>query len=50
MIKATMQVGQFPQGVNKGMIAILFKAGEKENMGNWCLINYPFECGLQDFN
>jgi hypothetical protein len=33
MIKATMQVGRFPKGLNKGMITILFKVGEKENRG-----------------
>jgi hypothetical protein len=35
MIKAAMQVGRFPKGVNKGMITLLFKAREKENLGNW---------------
>jgi len=38
MIKAIVQVGQFPKGVNKGMITFLFKAKKKENMGNWCPI------------
>jgi hypothetical protein len=35
MIKVAMQVGQFPKGVNKGMITLLFKAREKKNLGNW---------------
>ncbi len=35
MIKAIVPMGRFPKGVNKGMITILFKAREKENMGNW---------------
>jgi hypothetical protein len=40
MIKAAMQVGRFPKGVNKGMITLLFKAREKENLGNWCPITF----------
>jgi hypothetical protein len=38
MIKAIVQVGQFPKGVNKGMITLLFKVKKKENMGSWCPI------------
>jgi hypothetical protein len=40
MIKAIMQVGQFPKGVNKGMITLLFKAKKKENVGNWHPITF----------
>jgi hypothetical protein len=40
MIEAIVQVGQFPKGINKGMITLLFKAKNKENMGNWHPITF----------
>jgi hypothetical protein len=48
MIKVAMQVGRFPKGVIKGMVTLLFKAREKENLGHWPS-HYPLERGLQDF-
>jgi hypothetical protein len=35
MIEATIKDGGFPNGVNKGLITMLFKARDKENLGNW---------------
>jgi hypothetical protein len=34
MIKATMQKGQSPKGVNKGMITLILKASKKKSLGN----------------
>jgi hypothetical protein len=38
MIEATVKDGGFPNGVNKRLITMLFKAKNKENFSNWRLI------------
>lgn len=34
MIKSATEKGHLPKGVNKGLVALLFKGGEKERLGN----------------
>lgn len=35
MIKSAREKGHLPKGVNKGLVALLFKGGEKERLGHW---------------
>ncbi len=34
MIIIAMKTWHFPKGINKGMITLFFKEGEKENLNN----------------
>jgi hypothetical protein len=35
MIEVAVKDGGFPNGVNKGLITMLFKATDKDNLSNW---------------
>jgi hypothetical protein len=35
MIVRSIKVGRFPKGVTEGLITLLYKFGEKSDLGNW---------------
>jgi hypothetical protein len=40
MIKVVIKDGGFPDGVNRRLITMLFKAKDKENLNNWQPITF----------
>jgi hypothetical protein len=52
MIEATIKDGGFPNGVNKGLITMLFKVKDKENFKNWwpiTLLNASYKIFVKTF-
>jgi hypothetical protein len=46
MVINLVQCGQLPQGVNQGLIILLHKGGEREDLTNWrpiCLLNVAYK-------
>jgi hypothetical protein len=39
MIPDSVKNGRFSRDVTQGLMTLLFKAGDKEDVGNWCLIS-----------
>jgi hypothetical protein len=37
MIPDSVKNGRFSRDVTQGLMTLLFKAGDKEDVGNWCL-------------
>jgi hypothetical protein len=38
MVQQSNERGAFPRGINKGLIAFLYKGGAKDEIGNYCPI------------
>jgi hypothetical protein len=51
MIEVVVKDGGFPDGVNRGLITLLFKVENKENLSNWqfiTLLNVSYKIFAKD--